>query len=293
MKWRTAGAIGALVVATVCFGLSQTAAPSAFLNFAPAAALAVLNPNENYCQSLLRPSAQADALRSACMFSLSLTQNMPNFVCEMSVEKYEDITRTFRSTHYMQKVHAQARYVNGKDYYDDLRINGRLVEGTSQLVEGTWSFGEFGAKLLAAFNPKNRPKFSFSRDTKVNGVPAFEYAFRVEHGSNRFWRWLWGKRSTLPGYEGKVAVSTRDGRILRLELDSAQGVPDDFPIQSIESKTDYSYFDFKDRSGFVLPSKAHIVTRMLDHRVYRTNITFSHCKRFKVDSRIISEASQK
>jgi len=291
MSWRTLGAIGALAVGTVSFGLGQVAAPSAFSNSSPAANLATPMQNENYCQSLLRPSREADALKSACLFSLSLTQNMPNFVCEMSVEKYEDITRTFRSTHYMQKVHAQARYVNGKDSYDDLHVNGRLVESTSQLIEGTWSFGEFGAKLLAAFNPKNRPKFSFSRDTKVNGVPAYEYGFHVEHGNNRFWRWLCGKTSTLPGYEGKVAVSARDGRILHLELDSAQGVPDDFPIQSIESKTDYSYFDFKDGSGFVLPANAHIVTRMLDNRVYRTNITFSHCKRFRVDSRIISEAS--
>jgi hypothetical protein len=227
------------------------------------------------------------------MFSLSITQHMPNFVCEMSVEKYEDITRTYRSTQSMQKIHAHARYVNGKDYYDNLEINGKQVESTNQLIEGTWSFGEFGAKLLAAFNPKNHPKFSFSKGTKVNGVPAFEYGFRVEDGSNHFWRWRWGKKSTLPGYEGKVWVSAADGRILRLELDSTQGVPDDFPIQSVESKTDYSYFDFKDRSGFVLPSNARIVTHMLDHRVYRTNITFSHCMRFHVDSRIISESTQK
>jgi hypothetical protein len=292
MNWRTIGRIGALTVVAASFDFAQVAAPSASSNGTSAAKPTRPGPNEGYCQSLLQPGREGDALKSACMFSLSLAQHIPNFVCEMSVEKYEDITRTYRSTHYMQKIHAQARYVNGKDYYDNLQINGKLVESTNELIEGTWSFGEFGAKLLAAFNPKNRPKFKFSREDKVSGVPAFEYEFHVEHGNNRFWRWLWEKKSALPGYEGKVWVSKRDGTILRLELDSTQGVPDDFPIQSVESKTDYSYFDFKDRSGFVLPSNARIVTRMLDHRIYRTNITFSHCKRFRVDSRIVSDVSQ-
>jgi hypothetical protein len=292
MNRRAIGRIGAFAALAASFGLAQVAQPSPLSNTSPPANLSATSPTEGYCQSLLQPGKEGNALKSACIFSLSLAQNMPNFVCEMSVEKYEDITRTYRSTHYMQKIHAQARYVNGKDYYDDLQINGKLVENTNQLIEGTWSFGEFGAKLLAAFNPKNHPKFSFSKSTKVNGVPAFEYEYHVEHRNNRFWRWLFERKSALPGYEGKVWVSKRDGTILRLQLDSTLGVPDDFPIQAVESKTDYSYFDFKDRSGFVLPSSAHIVTRMLDRRVYRTNMTFSHCKRFTVDSHVVLDASQ-
>jgi hypothetical protein len=276
---------------TASFGFSQVAAPSDTPNPVPVPNRST--PEASYCQSLLSPGPEGKALESACIFSLSLTQRMPNFVCDMSVEKYEDMTRTYRSTKSMQKVHAQARFVNGKDSYDNLQINGKSVEGTSQLIEGTWSFGEFGAKLLAAFNPKNHPKFRFSRQRKVNGIPAYEYEFHVENGNNHFWRWLWARKSALPGYEGKIAVSMRDGTILRLELDSAQGVPDDFPIQSVESKTDYSYFDFKDKSGFVLPSNAHIMTRMLDHRIYRTNITFSQCHRFRVDSRVVPDASQR
>lgn len=220
------------------------------------------------------------------MFSLSVVRQMPNFMCEMEVEKYEDVNQSYKSTHYMQKIHARARYFNGKDSYDDLSINGRPSD-KMELVEGTWSFGEFGAKLLAAFSPKNHPNVSFSKETKVNGTPAYEFSFNVEQRRNRFWRWLWGKTSALPGYEGKIWVARRDGTILRLELNSNGGVPDDFPIQGVESKTDYSYVDFKDRSGFVLPSKVQIRTHMLDRRLYRTQISYSKCHRFKVDTQII------
>jgi hypothetical protein len=232
---------------------------------------------ETYCGSLLPESQMSNALKNACMFSLSAIKMMPDFTCQMNVEKYEDVTRSYRSTQAMQKIHAHARYVNGIDYYDDLRINGRPSDNGA-LIEGTWSFGEFGAKLLAAFNPKSHPVFKFSRKTKTNGVESFEYEFHVENKNNKFWRWRWGKKSTLPGYEGRLWVSRRDGTILRLRLGSTEGVPDDFPIQTVESTTDYAYVDFKDRSGFILPSKSQIQTRMLDHRLYRTQISFDHCR---------------
>jgi hypothetical protein len=242
---------------------------------------------ESYCQSLVsQDGPRGQAFKNACVFSLSLGHQMPNFICDMEVEKFEDINQSYKSTHYMQRIHARARYYNGKDSYDDLSINGRPSDKT-QLVEGTWSFGEFGAKLLAAFSPKNRPNIRFERETKINGVPAYEFSFNVDHRRNRFWRWLWGKTSALPGYEGKLWIARRDGTVLRLQLDSKDGVPEDFPIQLVESKTDYSYVDFKDRSGFVLPSKVQIRTQMLDHRLYRTQISYSKCQRFKVESRIV------
>ena len=78
------------------------------------------------------------------MFSLSLGRQMPNFMCDMEVEKFEDVTQAYKSTNYMQKIHARARYVNGKDSYDELSINGRPSD-KMDLIEGTWSFGVFGA----------------------------------------------------------------------------------------------------------------------------------------------------
>jgi hypothetical protein len=245
--------------------------------------------SETYCQSLLPPSPMSNALKNACMFSLSAIKVMPDFTCEMDVEKYEDVTNNYRSTQPMQKIRAHARYVNGIDYYDNLQINGR-PSNNGALIEGTWSFGEFGAKLLAAFNPKNHPVFKYTGKGKVNGIEAYEYEFHVQHENNKFWRWKWGKKSTLPGYDGHLWVARRDGAILRLRLGSAGGVPEDFPIQTVESVTDYTFVDFKDRSGFILPSKSQIQTRMLDHRFYRTRINFEHCQRFRVDSRIVADA---
>ena len=289
MLARFHGLLGILVIALACQAQVDSVPNREPLSVVHSQ-MGLISPSaENYCRSLLS-GPQGTALQNACRFSLSLSQAMPNFVCEMEVEKYEDVSRTYRSTKYMQKIHAQARYVNGKDYYDGLTINGRLAPDNNELIEGTWSFGEFGVKLLAAFNPKNHPVFRYTRKTKVNGADAFEYEFEVEHSNNRFWRWLFNRRSTLPGYEGKLWVAKRDGAILRLHLDSTDGVPDDFPIQSVESKTDYSWVDFKDKSGFILPTKVQIRTSMLDHRVYRTSISYSKCHRFKVDSRVVSES---
>ena len=256
------------------------------LTVSPSMALA----DDTYCQALV-PGPEGAPLQAACKFSLSLGKTMPNYVCEMAVEKYEDVSQAYRSTHYMQKIHARARFVSGKDYYDDLHINGKPSADTEQLIEGTWSFGEFGAKLLAAFNPKNHPSFKFERRTRIKGVEAFEYEFEVEPKNNRFWRWLFNRRATLPGYEGKLWVDAKDGSILRLHLDSTNGVPEDFPIQSVESKTDYSWVDFKDKSGFILPTKVQIRTSMLDHRIYRTTISYSKCHRFSVDSRVLTETA--
>jgi hypothetical protein len=256
----------------------------------PASSSTTLSPDlsvPSYCRSLLPRGQEASALEGACNFALELSQHMPNFTCEMKVEKYEDINSTFRSTQYMQKIEARARYVNGKDSYDDLRINSRPVADSSALIQGTWSFGEFGIKLLAAFAPKDHPSFKFTRSTNVNGFDAYEYEFRVHQKNNRMWRWIWEKKSTLPGYSGKIWIAKRDGRILRLHLTSNEGVPEDFPIHAVESKTEYSFVDFKDGSGFVLPSKAQINTWMNDKRLIRTKMSFTKCQRFRVDSHII------
>jgi hypothetical protein len=289
MAFRSTGLIGALVLCATILAHAQatsTDGPESSRLIPPATTLTE-QFTESYCQSLLHlDGPRGNAFRNACVFSLSLVRQMPNFMCDMEVEKYEDVNQFYKSTHYMQRIHARARYLNGKDSYDDLSINGRPSDKI-ELVEGTWSFGEFGAKLLAAFSPKNHPNVSFSKETKVNGTPAYEFRFDVDQRRNRFWRWLWGKTSALPGYEGKIWVARRDGTILRLELNSNGGVPDDFPIQGVESKTDYSYVDFKDRSGFVLPSKVQIRTHMLDQRLYRTQILYSKCHRFKVDTQIV------
>src|SRR4051812_11357818 len=113
----------------------------------------------SYCRSLLPPNPQGHALEQACLFSLSLSHHMPNFTCEMKVEKFEDINKNVPSSIYMQRIQARARYLNGKDSYDDLRVNGKPMKDDSALLQGAWSFGEFGIKLLAAFAPKDHPKF--------------------------------------------------------------------------------------------------------------------------------------
>lgn len=276
---------GLLLGSALVCSAQQAGIPLAETHSTPDPALA------SYCQSLLPSNPQGHALEQACNFSLSLSHHMPNFTCEMKVEKFEDINQNMRSSVYMQRIQARARYVNGKDSYDDLRVNGKLMKDDSALIEGTWSFGEFGIKLLAAFAPKDHPSFKYVRNSTIDGIESYEYEFRVRHADNLIWRWIWGTRSTLPGYSGKIWLSRHNGRILRLHLNSSEGVPEDFPIRSVESRTEYSYVDFKDGSGFVLPSKVKINTLMGDKRLIRTTIDFNKCQRFRVDSRIVMDAS--
>ena len=285
MLWVDRVVGGLLLASALACSAQQTSIPMAESAMAPDPTIT------SYCQSLLPSNPQGHALEQACMFSLSLSNNMPNFTCDMKVEKFEDVNKSIRSSVFMQRIHARARYVKGKDSYDDLRVNGRPMKDDSALIEGTWSFGEFGIKLLAAFAPKDYPTFKYLRNANVNGVESYEYEFRVRPKDNHIWRWIWGKQSTLPGYSGKIWLSRQSGRILRLHLNSSDGVPEDFPIQSVESRTEYSYVDFKDGSGFVLPSKVAINTSMADKRFIRTNINFSRCQRFRVNSRIVMDTS--
>jgi hypothetical protein len=244
------------------------------------------SPVDNYCNSLLPADSHAKPLQQACTIVLTLTERLPNFLCDMDVSKYKQNEKNIFVG--VQHITAHYRAANGQDSYDELLINGKASSDAASLMQGTWSKGEFGLKLVAAFAPQASPRFRFLRAAHLENTDVYVYEFSVAKQNNQLWPWIWKERTVFPGYEGKIWAAVADGQVLRLEMKSTDGVPNDFPITAAKSITDLAFIDFEDGSGFELPSSVRIFESARDQHALRQVITFSNCHKFRATSRVVT-----
>jgi hypothetical protein len=61
-----------------------------------------------------------------------------------------------------------------------------------------------------------------------------------------------GSQSYMPAYSGAVWIDPQTARVLRIEMEG-KGLPDSFPIDHVESATDYSYIRLGDAQQYLLP----------------------------------------
>jgi len=235
---------------------------------------------DSYCHTLLQNDPHAEPLQKACISSLRNSQTMPNYLCEMNVMKRG-------GGELMQQVATRVRVIDGIDSYEDLKIDGKRTRNQSALLKGNWSNGELRLKLLAVFKPGSQPRIHFLRETKFGNMDTYEFSYAVASENNSVWPWTFDGKTTYPGYEGTLVVAKSDGHILQLVLRVTEGIPKEFPVVFLESATEFSYVDFKDGTGLMLPFHVLIRTTMRSTLGIRHEITFKHCKKFAATSKIL------
>lgn len=277
-----------------CSAIAQPPEPSTVPAPGPNPQLQLDKPRTvgEYCKSLLPGDPHSAALEEACVFALMLPRRLPNFMCDMDIQKFGRRTHGPDAARPIQHVTGKVRLVDGQDSYENLRIDGKQKFKESDLFEGTWPVGEFGLKLMAAFAPEDEPSFRFLRETNLDGRRMFEYQFAVRIGNNRIWKLASGDKTVYPGFDGKILVDAVSFRIVRLNLATAD-VPKVFRIHSVASETHYQLVDFNDGSTLDLPYRAFNSTEVSDATFtndisFSMDIRYSNCQRFRATSRIIT-----
>ena len=294
MGWRIPRCAPALFLALLSaagWGQASAVSPTADTPQKPEAPRPVVVNIQAFCKTIATSEAHAEALQTACVTALRVSQAMPNYLCDMVVEK----TAGFRGTMSrfpFQKVTARARFVDGKDTYEDLKVNGKPVTKPNALLEGTWSDGEFGMNLLLVFKPANETEFHFLGEKKLKHTDAYEFSFAVAKEKNSSWRWTWDNHSIFPGYAGKIWIAVADSRILRVDVNSTDGIAKETPMQFSEGKTDFSLVDFHDGTGYMLPAKVELRSLLHGNREYRQELKFRDCRKFAATSRIVSDPAK-
>jgi len=207
----------------------------------------------------LRASLPKDEplVRRAADTALEFTETLPSYVCTEMIGRYWSDTRpaNFRP---IDVVSTEVVYENGVEQYRNVQINGKPTKKKIEETGGAWSTGEFGTVLINLFNPATAANFHFRRDSRAGSVMAKMYDFEVDHDHSH-WDIHAGSQSYMPAYTGSIWIDPQTARVLRIEME-AKGMPSEFPLDHVESATDYSYVRLGDLKQYLLPVHSEVLS---------------------------------
>lgn len=198
-----------------------------------------------------------DLIRRAADTALDFTEKLPNYVCQEMMSRYESETKPV-SWHALDVVGMEVVYLEGKEDYRKLTLNGRPVNKKIEELGGAWSTGEFGTILIDLFAPQTAADFRYTRDSRMAGILTKEYDFSVTH-ANSHWLIHMGSQEYSPAYKGTVWIDPATARVMRIEM-QAFGFPPDFASDEVESATDYEYVRLGDAKQYLLPVHAETLS---------------------------------
>jgi hypothetical protein len=189
-------------------------------------------------------------IRRAADAAMEFTQTLPSYICQEMMSRFQSQTHV-PNFQPIDVVSTDVVYENGREDYRNIKVNGKAVKTKIEETGGSWSTGEFGTVLLNLFSPGTAAEFHLRRDSRAGGIMAKMYDFEVlrEHSS---WTIHTESQNYLPAYTGSVWIDPATARVLRIEM-QAKAFPNEFPLDHVESATDYQYIRLGDAQQYLLP----------------------------------------
>jgi hypothetical protein len=165
-------------------------------------------------------------------------------------------------------------------------VGGKAKKSMADL-SGSWSTGEFGSVLKDVFSPATAADFEFRKEARSAGRASMVYDFSVER-EHSHWEIMVASQMVTPSYKGSVWVDKETNRVLRIEM-QATHMPDAFPVDKVESATDYEFVRFGDRQ-YLVPVHAETLACQRDGvGCNRNAIDFRNYHRYSGESSITFE----
>ncbi len=215
----------------------------------------IIRGDEDQAPSFLR--SDDPLIRKAANAALDFTETLPNYVCQELITRYQSETHP-ASFQALDIVRTEVVYENGKEDYRNITVDGKAVKKSMEETGGSWSTGEFGTVLIDLFSPATAADFHFRRDSRAGSVLAKMYDFDVAR-QNSHWQIHAGSQMYVPAYSGAVWIDPKTSRVLRIEM-SAKSMPGEFPLDHVESATDYEYIRLGDLQQYLLPVHAETLS---------------------------------
>jgi hypothetical protein len=223
-------------------------------------------------------------IRKAADAAMEFTETLPSYVCSEMVTRSMSQTKpaNFQA---IDVVSMEVVYENGREDYRNIQINGKRTVKKIEETGGAWSTGEFGTVLVDLFSPATAADFHFRRDSRTGGIIAKMYDFDVDR-EHSHWSIHSGSQSYDPAYSGSVWIDPTTSRVLRIEME-AKGMPANFPLDHVESATDYQYVRLGDAKQYLLPVHAETLScERGTNYCSRNVIDFRNCHKYSGESTI-------
>jgi Aromatic acid exporter family member 2 len=215
--------------------------------------------------------------------ALNYTQSLPNYLCTQITKRHVDTgTGSFRDADVILE---QLSFFDQKENYTVKMVNNSMVTNNStqhDKLGGATSSGEFGSILRAIFSPESETQFLWQRWTGLNHHAVYVVAFQTEQPMYTITHD--GSKRTIHTRTHGLIFADRDTKmVMRLHME-CDGIPPDFPIQSVTLDQDY---DFQDIGGhdYVLPLHSDIRSREGNYRAWN-EVTFRSYHKYGTESTI-------
>lgn len=230
------------------------------------------------------PPADPVIARAAEM-AANFTETLPNYVCQQFTARFVSVSHVV-SWQAQDVVSTEVVYENGREDYRNLKINGKPVKKGMEELSGSWSTGEFGTLLRDLFSPATAAEFHFRKESNIAGKQAALYDFKVTREGSH-WHIMVASQSVFPPYRGSVWIDKQNGRVLRIEM-QARNMPQEFPLDTVESEADYQYVRIGGTQEFLLPVHAETLScQRGTNNCSRNSIDFRNYKKYSGEANII------
>ena len=196
-------------------------------------------------------------IRRAADAAMEFTETLPSYFCSELVTRSQSESKP-ANFQPIDVVSMEVLYKDGREDYRNIQINGKKAVKKIEETGGAWSTGEFGTVLVDLFSPATGATFHFRRDSRAGGIMAKMYDFEVIR-ENSHWNIHSGSQSYKPAYTGSVWIDPGTSRVLRIEME-AKGFPAEFPVDHVESATDYQNIRLGDAKQYLLPVHAETLS---------------------------------
>jgi hypothetical protein len=196
-------------------------------------------------------------IRRAADAAMEFTETLPSYVCTELVTRSQSES-TPANFQPIDVVSMEVLYTDGREDYRNIQINGKKTVKKIEETGGAWSTGEFGTVLVDLFSPATGATFHYRRDSRAGGIMAKMYDFEVTREGSH-WSIHASSQTYDPAYVGSVWIDPATSRVLRIEME-AKGMPGEFPLDHVESATDYQYIRLGDAKQYLLPVHAETLS---------------------------------
>lgn len=200
-------------------------------------------PATSPAQKLDSPE-QLLALTALRDYALHYTRSLPDFVCMQVIERTFGTNRRVHDS-----IEEQVSYVNGKENYAVIKINGQPAGKGQEQPPGILSTGEFGSLMAITLDPRTGADIRWERAATRDGRKVNVFAYRVPAQNGYGLVESTGTRR-VP-YRGLIYADVQTGAVVRIELQCQ--IPKESEYQDLEIALDYKPAEVAGRE-FLLPS---------------------------------------
>lgn len=213
---------------------------------------------------------------------------LPNFLCD------EIVTRSFsddKPPKWKKKdtVQVDLMYVDRREDYRNVRVNGKLLKSGTPEDTGSWSTGDWGTTLVDILHPATAAVFKRRGKDKIAGIDCEVFDFTVEK-ANSHWTVRYGK-PIKPAYKGAIWIDPKSGRSLRTEMQAVR-LPSDYELDWVEQMTEYGWVTIGSEK-FLLPVRSeNLACWRYTTKCSRNELEFKNYRKFSAESTISTTESE-